>query len=384
MALIEINNIKNQIKDLFRFNHTYTYDEIYQKIVSSLTSHQKDLFEDKFLSKSLSDLTPINENDFNNFYDTIFDKYSRPGYLIKRSKYFIFQPFDQNEDSPMYYRNKMNINYENQIPIENYVKINPLFKKIKGKNLDKDDESELTDNENQKDGVKKTKDKGYDFDQTMSYYMNRDENFIVGIIDKNLNKLASEDDDLFKIRPPRAKVLEKKRGTGIPTLKGAVCSTSKSKPHLIKLYEKLPKVTKEELDKLKKLTREEICSEIKNKLIFLEKYSKKSENNKITYLMIPIDHPVYKFPLNLEDRLDYLITKLEDLLKLSPGALKLKSDSLSKKIKLTIEELKDDKSKGFYMTINNVNEIGDKISTILEKEGFIYNKSTNTWNINID
>ena len=384
MALIEINNIKNQIKDLFRFNHTYTYDEIYQKIVSSLTSHQKDLFEDKFLSKSLSDLTPINENDFNNFYDTIFDKYSRPGYLIKRSKYFIFQPFDQNEDSPMYYRNKMNINYENQIPIENYVKINPLFKKIKGKNLDKDDESELTDNENQKDGVKKTKDKGYDFDQTMSYYMNRDENFIVGIIDKNLNKLASEDDDLFKIRPPRAKVLEKKRGTGIPTLKGAVCSTSKSKPHLIKLYEKLPKVTKEELDKLKKLTREEICSEIKNKLIFLEKYSKKSENNKITYLMIPIDHPIYKFPLNLEDRLDYLITKLEDLLKLSPGALKLKSDSLSKKIKLTIEELKDDKSKGFYMTINNVNEIGDKISTILEKEGFIYNKSTNTWNINID
>ena len=68
---------------------------------NSLTPYQKELFEEKFLFKALNDLSPKNENDFNNFYDTIFDKYSRPGYLIKRDDYFIFQPFDQNEDAPI-------------------------------------------------------------------------------------------------------------------------------------------------------------------------------------------------------------------------------------------------------------------------------------------
>ena len=47
---------------------------------------------------------------FNNFSDTIFDKYNRTGYLIKRESYYIFQPFDENEDVPMYYRKTFNIN----------------------------------------------------------------------------------------------------------------------------------------------------------------------------------------------------------------------------------------------------------------------------------
>ena len=41
--------------------------------------------------------------------------------------------------------------------------------------------------------------------------------------------------DIFKIRGKRSKILVKKRGTGIPTLKGAVCSTSKDKDYLLKL-----------------------------------------------------------------------------------------------------------------------------------------------------
>ena len=69
---------------------------------------------------------------------------------------------------------------------------------------------------------------------------NKTDNFIVGIIDKNQNKLASSDAELFKIRPNRAKILDKKRGTGIPTLKGAVCSTSKDKDYLINILKKLP------------------------------------------------------------------------------------------------------------------------------------------------
>ncbi len=164
---------------------------------------------------------PKSENDFNNFTDNIFDKYNRVGYLIKKENFYIFQPFDQNESVPIYYRSKFNFEYVNQIPIENYVK--QKYGDVKDRaNID----TMSTD--------KKTKkEKGYNFDLTMDYYMEREEfSQIIGIIDKNLNPLASEDDDLFKIRPPRAKILEKKRGTGIPTLKGAVCSTSKSKPLL--------------------------------------------------------------------------------------------------------------------------------------------------------
>ena len=81
------------------------------------------------------------------------------------------------------------------------------------------------------------KKKGYDFDTTMNYYEKREENFIVGIIDKKTSS-AEGTKDIFKIREPRAKVLDKKRGTGIPTLKGAVCSTSKDKNYLLSLINK--------------------------------------------------------------------------------------------------------------------------------------------------
>ena len=382
MALIEINNLKGQVKDLFRFNHIYNYKDIFEKVVKSLTNYQKELFEEKFLYKALNDLSPKNENDFNNFYDTIFDKYSRPGYLINREDYYIFQPFDQNEDAPIYYRNKMNINYENQIPIENYVKTNPLFSKIKDKVKDVDNQidSGMID-------IKSKKEKGYNFEETLPYYMDREDNFIVGIIDKNLNKLASEEDDLFKIRPPRAKVLDKKRGTGIPTLKGAVCSTSKSKPYLLKLFEKLPNVKKEEIEELKKSTREDVCDFIKNKLMYLEKYSTSSKKNKITYLMIPIDHPKLKFPLNLEDRVEFIIKKLESEFGVSPQSLKKKSDSFSKKLNLSIKEDKNGQFNEiknlptYNITINNINEIKDKIIDQLTKEGFVYEKSKNIWTL---
>ena len=154
---------------------------------------------------------------------------------------------------------------------------------------------------------------GYNFDDTLDYYEEREENFIVGIIDKNLNKLASNEPDLFKIRPPRAKVLDKKRGTGIPTFKGAVCSTSKDKEYLMKLVRMIPNITKNEIARIDKLTREQICLEIRDKLLYLEKYSTTKDGNKITYMMIPIDHPVYSFPYNLEDRIKYKIKSVNKL-----------------------------------------------------------------------
>ena len=146
---------------------------------------------------------------------------------------------------------------------------------------------------------------------------------------------------------------------------------------------------KAEIDKLKKSTREDVCSFIRDKLMYLEKYSTSASKNKITYLMVPIDHPKLKFPLNLEDRIDYLIKKLETLFSVSPNSLKKKSDSFSKKLNLNIKESKDgtfNEIKNlpkFTMTINNVNEIREIVTNELNKEGFTYDKKKNEWSIQI-
>jgi hypothetical protein len=108
--------------------------------------------------------------------------------------------------------------------------------------------------------------------------------------------------------------LDKKRGTGIPTFKGAVCSTSKDKDYLMKLVRMMPKITKTEISKIDKLTREQVCLEIKNKLLYLEKYSTSKDGNKITYIMIPSDHPVYPFPYNLEDRIKFMIKSVNKII----------------------------------------------------------------------
>ena len=56
--------------------------------------------------------------------------------------------------------------------------------------------------------------------------------------------------------------------------------------------------------KIKK--RDDICSMLKDRLIYLEKYATPDGDiPKRTYLMVPFNHPVYPFPLNLHDRLDF-------------------------------------------------------------------------------
>ena len=299
LAKYEIALIKNRIKDLYRFKHVYMYDEILNEIKKSFIQHQAELFEEYFLDQALEDMMPKTENDFNNYKDTIYDKYNRGGYLIQRGKYFIFQPFNENEDVPMYYRQHIDIEQNNQVSLNNFVK-------QKFKAVYKKDEIAQKEEINQQE-------EGYNFDNTLDYYEEREENFIVGIIDKNLNKLASNEPDLFKIRPPRAKVLDKKRGTGIPTFKGAVCSTSKDKEYLMKLVRMIPNITKNEIARIDKLTREQICLEIRDKLLFLEKYSTTKDGNKITYMMIPTDHPVYSFPYNLEDRIKHYIKSVNKI-----------------------------------------------------------------------
>ena len=343
LAKYEISLIKNRIKDLYRFKHVYMYDEIIVEIKKSFIQHQAELFEDYFLDQALEDMMPKTENDFNNYKDTIYDKYNRGGYLIQRGKYFIFQPFNENEDAPMYYRQHMEIEQNNQVSLNNYVK--QKFKTQYKKN-DLEQKEDLSNNI-----------EGYNFDDTFDYYDERKENFIVGIIDKNLNKLASTDLDLFKIRPKRAKILDKKRGTGIPTFKGAVCSTSKDKEYLMKLVKKMPNNTEKEVMRINKLTRELICLEIKEKLLYLEKYSTTKDDNKMTYIMIPINHPIYKFPYNLEDRIKYYIKNINKL--------------AGKSIDILVKKQKDKKDNFMYemsfLNDKNIKEITNEI----QKLGFV-------------
>ena len=56
-------------------------------------------------------------------------------------------------------------------------------------------------------------------------------------------------------------------------------------------------------------SRQKVCNKIKNKLIELEKYNKEN----ITYLIIPINHPTLEFPLNIHDRKEYIVQKIEEM-----------------------------------------------------------------------
>jgi hypothetical protein len=350
LAKYEISLIKNKIRDLYRFKHVYMYNEILEEIKKSFLQHQSELFEDYFLDQALEDMMPKTENDFNNYSDTIYDKYNRAGYLIQRGKYFIFQPFNENEDVPMYYRQHLEIEHDNQVSLNNYVK--QKYSEIVHK------QSKIIKEETKVE-------EGYNFDDTLDYYDEREENFIVGIIDKNLNKLASDEPDLFKIRPPRAKVLDKKRGTGIPTFKGAVCSTSKDKEYLMRLVRMIPNISKEEIKRIDSLTREQICLEIRDKLLFLEKYATSKDGNKITYMMIPKDHPMYPFPYNLEDRVKDKIKQINKI--------------AGRNIESSVKKHKDDKDNMYYeILFTNDKYLKDSVQP-LEKLGFKLNE--NTWTI---
>ena len=343
LAKYEINLIKNRIKDLFRFKHVYIYEEILSEIKKSFINHQAELFEDYFLDKALEDMMPKTENDFNNYKDNIYDKYNRPGYLIQRGDYFIFQPLNENEDVTMYYRQNINLDQSNQVSLNNYVKQKFNIEYNKNEEIPEEFKREIKE--------------GYNFEDTLFYYDARQENETIGIIDKNLNKLASNEDDLFKIREVRDKSLIKKRGTGIPTFKGAVCSTSKDKKTLMDIIKKIHNIEKSELIRLYKLKREEICLEIRDKLLYLEKYSTTEDGNKMTYMMIPFNHPKYEFPYNLQDRLKYIMEKINVLLK--------------QRIVFKTTKQKDNHGELFYiLTFTNEKNITENKDDI-EKLGFI-------------
>ncbi len=277
LALTEIIFIKQHIKNMYIIKYLYTIEELKQKIKNIYTIDKRELYDDFFLYKAVDELIPITENDFNTFNDFVFDKYNRKGYLIYIDTYYIFQPFDEPESIPMYYRTTISNTINPEFSLFNYLKQNYGDILLK---------SNITNS---------TKTIDYIFD--MNYYDSRNEYEIVGIID---NKNG---EDLFKIRPKRNKNSIKKRDLGLPTLKGSVCWNSKTSNELNKISKQLNITNNTD-------NRKEICVNIQNKLLELEKHA--TGKNKLTYVMIPQNHKLYKFPYNLEDRKEYIIQKLKN------------------------------------------------------------------------
>ena len=302
LARNEIDYAKNKIKEMYKITYVHSLEEIIKYVKNSYKGEKRELFDEFFVFKALDEMIPITENDFNNFKDTIFDKYNDPGYLIYVNKYYIFQPFDQKEDVTMHYRSSYSKDLKSSLTLANYLKSTPKYIDIKKNRVEKD-----------KKKGKESIGVIYNFDDVMDYYDKRKEFKFVGIIDKESsrrkNKAPEELVDVFKIRERRNKILEKKRGTGIPNIKGAVCGTSKDKQYLENIAKQLSiKMNGDE-------KRTVICSMIRKRLLFLEKYSTDKKNNKMTYMMIPKNHKVYQFPFNLEDRVKYIKDQIKDKIK---------------------------------------------------------------------
>lgn len=363
LARNEINFAKEKIKELFKFRYVYTLSECINKIKKSYTGEKQDLFEDFFVFKALDELIPITENDFNNYADTIYDKFNVAGYLIYRNKFYVFQPFEQNEDVPMYYRSTFNSELFNDLSLYTYLKSTDILSLI---NADSNGES---DNENtQANAIKRNT---YNFKDVIEYYDSKPEYDYVGIIDKaSLRKRSVDEEipDTFKLRTKREKILEKKRGTGIPSLTGAVCETSKKKNELMEVAKNLnintDKIESDTLD-----SRVGICQLIRYRLLYLEKYSTEKNKDKFTYLIIPSNHQSYPFPLNLEDRIDYIKKQVNE-------HIPFKVDIKVEKEKNGIFEGKRDKSLPKYIIkipIKDVNKFENFLSSIgFNKENQYY------------
>lgn len=295
----EITYAKDKIKEMYKFNHVYVLSEIMDYVKKSIPSTKTELFDDFYVYQALNDLLPVSNNDFNNFKDTIVDKFNRPGYLIYRKKYYIFSPFDQNETLPMYYRRNYVKNVYNKIGLENFIK-----------HVSNDvDDIDMPDDGEKKKIIER---KEYHFDQVRDYYDNRPENNWVGIIVQKKNPKSITDLDGFNVRKSMPKNMNKKRESGVPTWLGADCAVAKDKNTLMEISQSL-KVKANHSDQ-----RERICELVRDRLIDLEKYGTSADKNKVTYLIVPSNHPSLPFPLNLEDRCKHVINTIKKETRSSP------------------------------------------------------------------
>jgi hypothetical protein len=362
----EVNYVKEKIKDLYKYKYIYILQELEDKIRATYIGEKFELFDEYFVHQALNELIPIDENDFNNFQDTIYDKYNKPGYLIYRDKYYIFQPFDQNEDVPMWYRSNYQSELYNDLTIYNYMKNSDEFNNANVL-MDKIIQGEENQTVTEKSGIM-TKSSVYDF-SNMDYYNSKEEFIYVGIIDKGsarVKSIVENKNDIFKLRPKREKILIKKRGTGIPSLKGAVCNTSKDKNLLIDIAKKIGIIN---IDKYIDDTRFSICQLIRNRLLFLEKFSTIKDKNKLVYMIIPTNHSIYPFPLNLEDRIKYIIEQLQSKISIS---ITYKYENIKNGI---FEGTRDKNLAKYKIDLTNNDDELEEYSKLLKSFDFNYDKN---------
>jgi superfamily II DNA or RNA helicase len=295
----EIDLCKKKIKELYRKNITYTLPQIVEYIKNSYPLHQKYLFDDYFAYKAISELTPVTENDFNNFNNILLDKYNNHCYLIQRGRHYILQRFNENESQPMHHRR---IPYDiepRDLTIKNYLKKKrpDLITKLRKEN------------------------KLYQYDKV--YYGGKEEFEIVGIIaaDTTKRQVGSKVKDVFNIRFKKKTETEKLREKYLQTEHGANC-LSKSKTELIEMSKKYLS-----LSISKTLSKSAVCEKIKSKLLDLEQTTK--GRNKKTYMIIPMNHSNYEFPYNKEDRIDYYYNQFNRYFE---GMPKIKISIVGKKI----------------------------------------------------
>lgn len=282
----EVEFAKKKIKELYKIKSFYSLMEIVEYVKRKYDVKKKYLYDDYFTFCAIDSYILKDENDFNKYMGGLYDKFGRQGYLIQVSEYYIFQSYEYPENVSMYYRENFDSKFQLNSSVNNFIKSNPNLNLL---------EDTVLINEKKK-VVKQV----YDFDSVLEYYENRNEYIYVGIIDSMIQKtINSKIIDIFKIRENIKKDNTKKRAPGIPSLKGSVCATSKTKEYLKKVARTL------NIDKSEN-KRVNLCDMIKNKLMFMEKYG----TNNITYLIIPANHGVYKFPFNLVDRTKYIIDKV--------------------------------------------------------------------------
>jgi hypothetical protein len=137
--------------------------------------------------------------------------------------------------------------------------------------------------------------------------------------------------EIFKIRKNIDQDISdknsKKRGEGIISIKGSTCE-DKEKSEILAYLKQL-----NIKDYNKDDSRQKLCTLIKDTFINLEKYNK----NKITYLIIPNNHPSLEFPLNIHDRKDSIIKQLEE------DNYKVNIDTSKNRYILSVKSDKEDK-----------------------------------------
>lgn len=329
---IDLIRYQQKIKDLFIVKYIYELDELLQEFKPE-EFENFDLF---YFYLALDSFIPQNENEFNNLTNILIDKYNRPGYLIYVNKFYIFQPFDMPENETMNYRTKEFLLIENNIGLYEYLNYNNM----------------LDDINVHKESVK------YDFDTYRNYYVNKKEFAYVGIIDKEPNKKKNKTDaelkDVFRLRKKITMKTDKKRESGLQSYIGSVCFNSYDMNYIKKVFQTL------KLSFNPKLSRNELCTQVQEKLYELEKYS----NDGFTYLIIPCNHPTIPFPLNLKDRIEFIKDRLKERIK----------DNLI----INVESNKKDNKKFYKMILKKNDKLNDNIEFIkelgFEEKGNSYEK----------